>query len=583
MANSNDRNLNVTIRNQADERDEVVISVSSILKKLKKYFLPWIIIAAMVGVYMVSMQTIDSMKVKKPITALVGFNYAGVEKGLDPKGGALDVNSLKNPEVITDALSSLDIDLNKVETVRSHISIAGIIPSNAIDRITLYKSVINQTGSITAAQNLLDTTYFSTQYKVTFNYSGTGLSTDQAVEVLNTMLEKYRDYFYKQYGYNQSLGSAVSTNDYSTYDYAQAVDLFKSSLTTLQTYLKKLADEDVTRFRSSKGYTFGDLYESVKTVSELDLDKAESLVTVNNLTKDKNQTLAFYKYKIETLGRQKDQYIETFNALTKTRESYQKDQIIIMQGAATTNSEEGSGTNATQQSEEYDKLIEREYELSANIAKTKQQINTFTARLEALQKASKNSDELNKELVKELEHQLERINEKVNNLVDLAKTTTDEYYQNVQLANAYSVLVPSTKTATSTIKDIIEDSMRSVAVTEALIFLGYFGLAFISAIISENRKKTKKIISDLRQSNAAAAAVAGGGEPVPAAAGAVAAEVPEVQEPEAEDDTDEIIEEVAEALGAEVEVTEAQEPDASSGEKKPQPVTQKSSKKSKKK
>ena len=578
MANSNDRNLNVTIRNQADERDEVVISVSSILKKLKKYFLPWIIIAAMVGVYIVSMQTIDSMKVKKPITALVGFNYAGVEKGLDPKGGALDVNSLKNPEVITDALSSLDIDLNKVETIRSHITIAGIIPSNAIDRITLYKSVINQTGSITAAQNLLDTTYFSTQYKVTFNYSGTGLSTEKAVEVLNTMLEKYRDYFYKQYGYNQSLGSSVATNDYKTYDYAEAVDLFSNNLNTLQTYLKKLADEDVTRFRSSQGYTFGDLYESAKTVKELDLDKAESLVTVNNLTKDKNQTLAYYKYKIETLGRQKDQYIETYNALTKTRESYQKDQIIIMQGAAATTGEEGSsGTNATQKSEEYDKLIEREYELSSNIAKTKQQINTFTARLEALQKAAKNSDELNKELIKELETQLERINTKVNDLVDLAKTTTDEYYQNVQLANAYSVLVPSTKTATSTVKDIIEESMRSVVVTEALIFLAYFGLSFIAAIISENRKKTKKIISDLQHSNAVA--VAAGPEPVAVTAGA-AAEIPEEQE--AEDDTDELIEEVAEALGAEVEVTDADEPETS-GEKKPQPVTQKSSKKSKKK
>ena len=64
MANKNDRNLNVTIRNQAEEKDEVVISVSSIAKKLKKYFLPWIIIAAMVGAYMVTMSTIDSMKEK---------------------------------------------------------------------------------------------------------------------------------------------------------------------------------------------------------------------------------------------------------------------------------------------------------------------------------------------------------------------------------------------------------------------------------------------------------------------------------------------------------------------------------------
>ena len=568
MAKNNDRNLNVTIRNQADERDEVIISFSSIVKKLKKYFLPWIIIAAMVGAYMVTMSTIDSMRVKKPITALVGFNYSGIEKGLDPKGGALDVNSIKNPEVIGDTLTSLDISLDKVETIRSRITIAGVIPSNAIDRITLYRSVINQTGSITAAQNLLETSYFSTQYKVTFNYSGTGLSTEDAVEVLNTMLEKYRDYFYKQYGYNQSLGTSVSTNEYSTYDYAEAIDLFKSNLTTLQSYVKKLADEDVTRFCSTNGYTFGDLYESVKTVIDLDLEKAESLATVNNLTKDREQTLAYYTYKIEDLTRKKSQYEETYNALVKTRESYIKDPIIFYQAAPT---EEGSSTAATQASEEYDKLIEREYELSKNIASTKQQINTYAARLDALQKTKSGGSQV---LVNELETQLARVNDKIKELVELTKTTTDEYYQNVQLANAYSILVPSTKTKTSTIKDVVEDSMKSVIVTEALIFLVYFGLAFVAAIISENRRKPFAA-----KAAAASSAAAGGDDDNTDEETEEAVETDENDE--TDDDIDEVINDVAEALGAEAD--ETSEPAEEKGEKKPQPVTQKSSKKSKKK
>ena len=569
MAKNNDRNLNVTIRNQADERDDVIISVSSVVKKLKKYFLPWVIIAAMVGAYMVTMSTIDSMRVKKPVTALVGFNYSGIEKGLDPKGGALDVNSIKNPEVIGDTLTSLDLSLDKVETIRSHITIAGVIPSNAIDRITLYRSVINQTGSITAAQNLLETSYFSTQYKVTFNYSGTGLSTEKAVEVLNTMLEKYRDYFYKQYGYNQSLGTSVSTNDYSTYDYAEAIDLFKSNLTTLQSYVKKLADEDITRFCSTNGYTFGDLYESVKTVIELDLEKAESLATVNNLTKDREQTLAYYKYKIEDLTRRKLQYEETYNALVKTRESYIKDPIILYQAVPT---EEGTATPATQKSEEYDKLIEREYELTRNIASTKQQINTYSARLDALQKSKSGGSQV---LVNELETQLARVNDKIKELVELTKTTTDEYYQNVQLANAYSILVPSTKTKTSTIKDVIEDSMKSVMVTEALIFLIYFGLAFVAAIISENRKKP----SAAKAAAANSSAASGGDDDKEEAATEKNDETDDSEE--SDDDIDEVIEDVAEALGA--EITETSETAEENGEKKPQPVTQKNSKKSKKK
>ena len=81
MSKSNERNLNVTIKNDHDEKDEVVISLSGIFKKLKKYFLPWVIIAAMLGAAVVSIKAAKVMKSKPPLTALVSFSYSGIEKG----------------------------------------------------------------------------------------------------------------------------------------------------------------------------------------------------------------------------------------------------------------------------------------------------------------------------------------------------------------------------------------------------------------------------------------------------------------------------------------------------------------------
>ena len=73
MAKSNDRNLNVTIKNEPDDKDEVVISLAGIMRKLRKYFLPWIIIAAMLCVLLLGLNVVSTMRSKPPVTALVSF------------------------------------------------------------------------------------------------------------------------------------------------------------------------------------------------------------------------------------------------------------------------------------------------------------------------------------------------------------------------------------------------------------------------------------------------------------------------------------------------------------------------------
>ncbi|MBR4626526.1 MAG: lipopolysaccharide biosynthesis protein [Ruminococcus sp.] len=537
MAKSNERNLNVTINNSSDDKDEVVISVSGILKKLKKYFLPWLIISAMLGAVIVGIKTASAIKSKPPLTALVSFNYSGIEKGLDPNGKTFDVNTIKNPEVISGAVSDLDMDASKVELIRQYVSIAGVIPADAVDRLTLYHSVKSQSvnGSVAPVQAILETSYYPTQYKITFNYSKTGLSKDDAVQVLNGMLDKYRDYFYRQYGYNQSLGAAVTTLDYKSYDYPEAIDLFRSTLNTLATYLKDLSSEDLTRFRSSTGYTFEDLYESVITVRALDLDKAQSLVTVNNITKDRQQAIDTYQYKIDALTRQKERDEESYKAVQTAKENYQKDKLLVMQSA------DGTNTEISKTSEEYDILVDKEVRLASDIAETKQKIKEYSQRKEALEKSKGTASEAQ---IKEIDERLESINTKVNDLVVKIKDTSDEYFKNVEFANAYSILVPATKTNDISVTAVAKNSVKSAIIYELLIFFIYFGISFVTAIIDENKKNRK-----LKTAN-------GGSD----------GDGDNDDDGDDDDDTDEIIEDVAEALGA--EVTEKEAPKTNNQNKK---------------
>lgn len=482
MAKKEDRNLNITIKNQQEENDnEVVVSISTVLKKLRKYLLIWIVIAVLFVVFAFGYATITTHVSKQPLVALISFSFDGVEKGVDPNGDNFDVNTVKSPAVIEAALTDLGMDLTNLEPVRQGIKFQGIKPKDAVDRITLYDKVVENNGNVNAVERILDTSYFPTQYKVTFDYNGTALSDDQAVEVFNAVLDQYQTYFYERYGYNESLGNAVTSINYEDYDYSEAVDVFKNSLQTLENYIKDISTDENKRFRSSAtGYTFGDLDEAVKTVQSIDLDKISSYVTVNNLTKDKDEALAYYEFRIKELNRNKAQYEEQIAAYETSIEKYQKDQIVIF-GTGGDNTD----TQSTVASEQYDKMIQEKNRLASTLAYTKQQIDYCKDRQEAL----KNNPVGSTAKTEKVETSLADLNKKIELLVDLVNRTSDDYYRNVTFKNAYTVLVPATNTATDKMSHIIENAKQPLIILEAIGFVVFFAVAFIEALVTDNKKK----------------------------------------------------------------------------------------------
>lgn len=484
MAKMDERNLNVTIKNDSDDHDSVVISFSGLMKKLKRYFLPWLIITALVAAAVTGVVTVKTITKKPALTALISFNYNGIEKGLDPAGRTFDINTVKNPQVLAAALNENDVDMEKLESVRQAISFEGIIPSDAIDKITLYDSVYKNSanGNLAAAQAMLDVEYYPTQFKVSFNYAATGLSKDAGVNVLNGVLNDYRNYFYEKYGYNKTLGVSINTIDYSEYDYPEALDLFSSNLATLSTYVKSISNSDSSNFRSNQtGYTFADIIQEINTIKTIDLDKISSYVNVNNITKDKESSISYYTYRIDDLTRKQDALNERLTNITATIKSYQKDQVLVMSGV------DGTNTELSQGSEEYDKLIERKDSIATELAQTKQDIKYYQSRKEGLEKSNAGSQKMNEKV----DADLDRINEKLKKLVENTRLTSEEYYETVEFANAYSVLVPAVNSSGSTLSHIIKSSIMPGVISVAVLLLIYIAVAFISAVKEENSQEAK--------------------------------------------------------------------------------------------
>lgn len=490
MTENEQKFLNITLKNEEKhEEDEVVISLSAIIRKLKKYFLVWFLVAVILAGTLLGASIAMTTTYVTPVKALVSFSYDGIEKGKNPDGTDFHAETLKNPSVVEKALADCGLDRGLLETVRQDIVIGGIYPDDVIDRLTGYQSIFEQASNgasgLTAAREILDTSWTSTRYQVSFKYKEAGISRTDAVQLINSILEHYKEYFYSKYGVNNALGVSLGVTDYKEYDYAEAVDVFSTTLSSLQRYVSSLSSEDKTKFRSSvTGYTFADLNAAIKNVQNLDLAIISSYLTVNNITKDKERVAAYYNNRIEELKRQQVVYEKQLATIEDSISNYTKDQIMVFG--------EGSiNTQSTVASDQYDKMIRQRIDVTSELASAIERVNYYEERLAALRKPMIGSQDK----VAKIEADLDKVNSKTTELIELVEKTAEDYYENVSLANAYSVLVPANSNVGQSISTGVKNVLYPLVGIEAVAMMIYLCASFVEALVTETKKRKEALAS----------------------------------------------------------------------------------------
>jgi len=490
MENKDERNVNLIIKNQEEEETEhIAISITGIFRTLKRFLALWIAVSVIASLLAGLVLTLTNIKVYKETQALVNFTYNGIEKGKDPNGNKFDINSIKDPNIISDALDHLCLEQKLVDSVRNSISFESVIPQDAYDRITAYNEIIdkNSSGSsvLSAVEKKFETTYYATTYKVYFNYSGTSFSGNEAAAVLNEILNCYSQNFLKKYGYNETFGTAISAIDTKGYDYAEIVDIYDSSLESLKTYVSNLDKSDTIRFRSEKtGLSFADLSEQIETLRNTDLAFAASDITVNVVTNDLEKLKTFYKYRIETLKRKENIYREEVAAITDSINAYEKNSITIF-GAGT----EDMNTTVSEASEAYDGLFARKLEAQKNLSTTIQNVAMYEERLNRINSGVVSTESQKKEV----ERKIADLDAKVKALVEKIEECADEYYNEGTLSKAFNILVPASVSAKSFVKSALKDSIFGIAIVDVLIFVIYLGYCVVLSCIEEYNKTHKAV------------------------------------------------------------------------------------------
>lgn len=421
------------VENPEDNGQQIdIVNVVTDMKKKKRMYGYLLVFAVCIGVCLgLIVAGVQYLMGKSSYArAVISFQYEGIEEGLDPNGAAFDVNKLKAPVVIEDALRTLGITDISVEDIRKNIVIEGVIPEDAVERITVIKEMALEDAS--NYEKILDVSYFPSQY-IIYLYKDSFISGTDTTAILNAVLESYRTYFMDTYANTEVLTVTSNLIDYKEYDYAESIDMLESQIEIMIDYVTERKGQ-AADFRSvNTGLSFGDIETSLRTVEEIDLANLISYVENTTLSKDKVRMKEYYEYKIRKWNMKLSELQVQLTTVQNTIDTYAKDPVVIV-------SSQESTQELTQTNEYYDKLIEEKLRLNRQIAATNTELNEAYELLNSMNSSTRKNSQ---EEYDYADAMLEKVASTLAKWVTLTEDTTEEYYSTTLFSNAYKVAVPA--------------------------------------------------------------------------------------------------------------------------------------------
>lgn len=404
-----------------------------------------------------------------------------VAKVLISAQSAYDITKIKSPSVVEDALNEMGLDILDTDMFRDAVEIGGVIPSAAYERLSMYYDLIQNNDKANAdldsLDRLLNSGYSVSQYVVSFHYRDARLTQQEGVCFLNALLRAYRNYCVRVYKHDASMGNSLSVIDYREYDYAEAANIFNNTLSTAMSHLSSL-DSATGSFRSTEtGLTFQDLHRTASLLKNIDLDRISSYIVIHSVSENDAETeIAYYRWRIEQLERQRSVQRTRFYSLEDSINNYRKDDILIINGV-NGNSVVSSPADVNAN---YDEMIQDKLDAQAAISSSTRSISYYKMVITGFQTADETSKPEDTAFVRE---SLANLNEKVNQLISNITLTVNDYYQTLGTVDEVRVLIPPTSEDPPL---ITMTTVKIVVAVEALLLLAYLSIAFVSGVREAN-------------------------------------------------------------------------------------------------
>lgn len=408
----------------------------------------------------------------KAVTRL-SFNFAGVDEGLNPHGGSFDAQRIKKTEVVQRALDKVGGDMGDLDPklVAQHMTVRGIVPKDAMERITPKLA----SGNDIRLENTAAAAYNPTQYEVSLAINKTlKLSKEEATTFLDTLVEIYQEYFAETYKDTQAIEAAIVPIDPERYDYSEYIMLTEGQLKIIKNYLG--AKEQVAKdFRSSNTYlSFGDLIAQVELIEDIEVGNVKALVDSFMITRDIDKLSIVSESMIQRMKLEKEKYSKQAQDLTRAANTYQKDQTIVM----------GNGTllQGLKEDEEeetlYDQLIKQAVEARSRANRMSSRQQYYEGLLDNLNTRKANGGSAGTQGYKdEVEQSIVYIADQMKVTMKDITTTVNDYYAEEVFEGSITPIM-TTRYLSSFRSHLIKDTLLIgvlvgfVAMLGAVYFLG---------------------------------------------------------------------------------------------------------------
>ena len=342
------------------------------------------------------------------VVAIIELNYPGIELGQNPDGTQFDIQQLKSPYVIESALEELSLTNSgvKLEEIRRNIDITSIVP-NEISQLT--ERMIKQGREYV---------YYPNEFKVTYKVNK-AFSYNQGIQLIETIIIKYKEYFYTLYADVKTIENTIGTLDFSTYDYPDIVEVISTQIEGIHEFLEEKNEED-SNFRSSEtGYSFADLNRSFDILRTVDATKLASLVNANTLTKDRDRLIKDYEYKVKRMELEMAKKSSEAEEARRLMDQFKKeDYVLIPDGSR-------NELKTENPSSYYNTLAEIAINASVEAANIQHEIEYYKNEIERLKAVTEVN---NSKLIEEADNLIESIKTKMIDLINKTNDTLDNYY-----------------------------------------------------------------------------------------------------------------------------------------------------------
>ncbi len=302
-------------------------------------------------------------------SASLQFSFNGAGEGKAPNGYPFDVNGIFSEEVLEKALE--DSGLNGTYTtdqIKDNLTITGIYPDNIVKQMTAYTSLLDES----AEQQATMADYHATQYSVVLHHDfDPKISGDALKTLLSNILDAYRAYFIKTCAL--SLEKTDPIPELSEYDYTQQLQAISEAADQQSRFAREMADQAPDFRKDRKG--FDDIIVSYDNLKS-DIERLNSSITLNTVSKDRDRLQQQYEMEIRTLNRELESTQEEITRIEGLIASYDKDGIVYV---STSGSLQKVSSNA---SDTYDKLVAKRKELTDSITATNADIAKYQALLD---------------------------------------------------------------------------------------------------------------------------------------------------------------------------------------------------------